>query len=217
MLASVNVTLGRKLVRNWRDHSRPESEPAIGSAVRRHRPTDLSTLCRTTSFSRKQLQHFYRCFKQLCPDGLITAEHFCDMYAQLFPFGGSDNYAKLVFGVLDKTQCGQVTFDDFIHNMATLVNGTDRDRLCWVFSLYDVNNDGFVSEDEMCEVITAIYSMLGEWTDVTEPALARAKQLYKAIDRANDGIVTLAAFLAYCDQNDTICLNLNTFQDMWKT
>ena len=36
------------------------------------------------------------------------------------------------------------------------------DKLEWTFQLYDVNNDGFITKEEMTEVITAVYELMGK-------------------------------------------------------
>jgi Ca2+-binding EF-hand superfamily protein len=35
------------------------------------------------------------------------------------------------------------------------------EKLRWTFSLYDINRDGYITRDEMKDVVTAIYELMG--------------------------------------------------------
>jgi hypothetical protein len=43
-----------------------------------------------------------------------------------------------------------------------LSRGTLDEKLEWTFQLYDVNGDGFISRDEMTEVMTSVYELMGK-------------------------------------------------------
>lgn len=40
--------------------------------------------------------------------------------------------------------------------------GTLDEKLEWTFQLYDVNGDGFISKEEMTEVMTSVYELMGK-------------------------------------------------------
>lgn len=44
------------------------------------------------------------------------------------------------------------------------MRGSRDDKLHWVFTLYDVNNDGFISKDELFAIIASIYALMGSCT-----------------------------------------------------
>ena len=50
---------------------------------------------------------------------------------------------------------------DFLTALSTVSRGSTQDKLQWIFELYDVNHDGIISKEEMEDVVTAIYEMLG--------------------------------------------------------
>lgn len=49
------------------------------------------------------------------------------------------------------------------------------DKLEWTFQLYDVNNDGFITKEEMTEVITAVYELMGKISGCKEENQIKAK------------------------------------------
>ncbi|KAG8238427.1 hypothetical protein J437_LFUL002884 [Ladona fulva] len=128
----------------------------------RCRPERLEAIRRATRFSRKEIQFVYRAFKQECPSGMVTEDTFKAIYAKFFPQGDSSQYAHYVFNTLDRTKSGTITFSDIMLGLSILLKGSLQERLRWAFSLYDVNDDGYVTREELAEVITAIYDLMGD-------------------------------------------------------
>lgn len=50
---------------------------------------------------------------------------------------------------------------DFLQSLSQASRGTVQEKLRWIFCLYDLNGDGFISKAEMTSVAGAIYEMLG--------------------------------------------------------
>ncbi|XP_037078215.1 Kv channel-interacting protein 4-like [Pollicipes pollicipes] len=217
MLASVNINLGRKLVRNWKDKGKSGAATDPEDTSSRYRPGDLQALALSTKFTRREIQFFYRGFKQECPSGNIDEDGFREIYAKFFPFGDSNQYAHLLFNVLDKNQSGSISFDDFIYGLSTLIKGSTEDRLAWTFSLYDVNNDGFITEDEMLQVVGAIYRLIDTTQSDHVSPEERGQDLFTKIDANHDGIITLEEFMTYCSKDATIMSGLDMYNLMWET
>ena len=75
-----------------------------------------------------------------------------------------------------------------MRNLSVLVHGTDDDKYNWMFDLYDLNGDGYISREEMEDVVfsvnisitlvTALYNYLswshGRYTNwLTRPRTRR--------------------------------------------
>jgi hypothetical protein len=39
------------------------------------------------------------------------------------------------------------------------------EKLRWTFSLYDINGDGCITREEMTDIVTAIYELMGKFTE----------------------------------------------------
>ncbi len=54
--------------------------------------------------------------------------------------------------------------------LSILSRGSVVEKIQWVFGLYDINGDGYITKQEMLNIVSAIYDMLGHYTDpaVTE-------------------------------------------------
>jgi len=51
---------------------------------------------------------------------------------------------------------------DFVTGLSVLARGTVQEKLEWAFGLYDINGDGVIGRDEMVNIVTAIYDMIGK-------------------------------------------------------
>lgn len=51
--------------------------------------------------------------------------------------------------------------------LSTISRGSPTEKLQWTFNLYDINGDGCITREEMQEIITSIYSLLGRFTEPT--------------------------------------------------
>lgn len=52
-------------------------------------------------------------------------------------------------------------FQNFIQGLSILSRGTLEEKLLWTFSLYDINGDGRITREEMTDIVTAIYELMG--------------------------------------------------------
>ena len=46
--------------------------------------------------------------------------------------------------------------------LSVLARGSIQDKLRWTFSLYDINNDGMITKDELSKIVQAIYDLMGK-------------------------------------------------------
>ena len=51
-----------------------------------------------------------------------------------------------------------------MQSLSQASRGTVQEKLRWVFCLYDLNGDGYITKAEMTSVAAAIYDMLGRFT-----------------------------------------------------
>ena len=53
---------------------------------------------------------------------------------------------------------------DFLTNLSIIVTGSDEEKYNWIFDLYDLNGDGFISKEEMEDVAHSVRTR-GEFDD----------------------------------------------------
>lgn len=181
----------------------------------RYRPDSLEALCRATRFTEAELKRIYRGFKAECPTGVVREDTFKGIYAQFFPQGANTSqYAHYVFNSLDQDRSGLLSFEDFVHGLSTLSRGSLDEKLRWTFSLYDINGDGRITREEMTDIVSAVYDLMGK---ISEPALedgtvaAKVDRLFQKMDKNKDGVVTLEEFLECCTNDEDISRSMSVF------
>ncbi|XP_069139741.1 Kv channel-interacting protein 4-like isoform X11 [Argopecten irradians] len=182
--------------------------------VVRYKPEGLDTLCRNTKFSRKELQIMYRGFKQECPTGIVNEETFKEIYAQFFPQGDSSAYAHYVFNTFDHDRNGTISFEEFVMGLSVLSRGTLQERLQWAFSLYDINGDGIITKEEMNDIVSAIYEMMGRFSEPTvdeTTAREHVDRVFQKMDLNKDGVISLEEFMDTCRRDENITKGMAIF------
>jgi Kv channel-interacting protein len=55
-----------------------------------------------------------------------------------------------------------------------------EEKLCWTFSLYDINGDGRITREEMTDIVTAIYELMGR---IPETQASDDEKIKEKVDR----------------------------------
>ncbi|KAI9543469.1 Kv channel-interacting protein 4 [Dissostichus eleginoides] len=183
----------------------------------RHRPEGLEQLEAQTRFSRKELQILYRGFKNECPSGVVNEDTFKDIYAQFFPQGDASTYAHFLFNAFDTDHNGSVSFEDFVMGLSILLRGSIQEKLNWAFNLYDINKDGYITKEEMLDIMKAIYDMMGK---CTYPALREetprqhVEIFFQKMDKNKDGVLTIDEFIDCCQNDENIMRSMHLFENV---
>jgi len=178
----------------------------------KYRPRDFQSICQTTGFSPGSLRRLYRGFKNECPTGLMTEESFRQVFAKFFPSGATCSaYSHYVFSSMDPESRGVVSFEEFAQALALLRGGTLEEKLVWTFHLYDLNGDGLLSRDEIRDVTTSIYCLLGDKETGSPPSREvinnRVEMVSKKFGLTGDpkcGGISLPEFVGVCMKDSDI-------------
>ncbi|KAG8317011.1 Kv channel-interacting protein 4 [Homalodisca vitripennis] len=103
---------------------------------------------------------------------------------------------------------------DFVHGLSILSRGSLDEKLRWTFSLYDINGDGRITREEMTDIVTAIYDLMGKFVEpsVEESTVAaKVDRIFQKMDRNRDGVVTLEEFLESCTSDEEISRSMSVF------
>ncbi|XP_069561250.1 Kv channel-interacting protein 4 isoform X1 [Brachyistius frenatus] len=213
----LNCCLVRRIV-TWASPNPKDSvEDELELSAVRHRPEGLEQLEAQTRFSRKELQILYRGFKNECPSGVVNEETFKEIYSQFFPQGDASTYAHFLFNAFDTDHNGSLSFEDFVMGLSILLRGTVQEKLNWAFNLYDINKDGYITKEEMLDIMKAIYDMMGKCTYPVlkeETPRQHVEVFFQKMDKNKDGVVTIDEFIDCCQNDENIMRSMHLFENV---
>ncbi|KAG1675636.1 Kv channel-interacting protein 4 [Nymphon striatum] len=193
----------------------------------------LDTLSIGTHFTKREIQSIYRGFKQHCPSGVLGSDTLKEIYCQLFPQGNPTTYAHLVFKTLDQNDFRLFKFwsklllnffilwaiFEYLLMLSSMSRGSINEKLHWIFNLYDVDRDGYVTMRDMLELVSAVYDMMHHCTRTSRASAAISKdkevilhehvqRFFKKFDPDEDGIITRDKFMEKCLKDENIIKSL---------
>uniref|UniRef100_A0A7S1KQU8 EF-hand domain-containing protein n=1 Tax=Percolomonas cosmopolitus TaxID=63605 RepID=A0A7S1KQU8_9EUKA len=116
--------------------------------------SQLRELEQETSFSQPEIKRLFKGFKKLDEDG--NGKISFDEIMQVSELAQSPLVKRLI-SMFDEDQDGTVDFQEFIglFNIFKASNGdtTSKDKLEVLFKVYDIDNDGFISNGELFLVL----------------------------------------------------------------
>ncbi|KAI5477046.1 putative neuronal calcium sensor Ncs1 [Pseudohyphozyma bogoriensis] len=178
---------------------------------------ELAELQKNTYFDKKELQQWYKGFLKDCPSGQLNQEEFARIYKQFFPFGNPKQFAEYVFKVFDKNASGTIDFREFIGALSITSRGKLDEKLEWAFQLYDINNDGRISRQEMLQIVQSIYDMTGEMVKLPpdeDTAEKRVNKIFAMMDLDANHELTFEEFKEGSKKDPTIVQALSLYDGL---
>jgi len=172
-----------------------------GGSKKKLAKEDMDFLIDNTNFSKQQIKQWYKGFMRDCPNGQLTRSKFLEVYASFFPDGNAEKFCEHVFRTFDADNSGKIDFKEFLLAINITSAGKPEQKLEWAFAMYDINGDGTIEQNEMKEIIGAIYHMVGmnpgDGNNDDTPE-SRTKEIFAKMDENSDGVLSKEEFIKGC-------------------
>ena len=178
-------------------HSKQESPPHPP-------PEDFVDLCKNSKYTAKELQEWHSTFIAHHPSHAISSEEVVEAYIKQFPNGKACAFAENLFRFFDANHDGKIDFREIVIAMGTACRGSHKEKLGWIFSLYDINGNGFISKEEMRIVLKCIIRLMLHGTvQARLDAIVEEhmKKIFLEVDVNGDDVISLKEFLSVKDSN----------------
>ncbi|KAI9291223.1 neuronal calcium sensor 1, partial [Neoconidiobolus thromboides FSU 785] len=180
-------------------------------------PDQAAELQKITYFDKKELQQWYKGFIQECPSGQLDRTEFLKIYKQFFPFGDATEFATYSFDVFDVNKNGAIDFKEFICALSITTRGNPDEKLEWAFQLYDIDKDGYITRDEMLQIVNAIYKMVGSMVHLPEDEATptmRVDKIFSMMDKNHDDKLNFNEFKEGAQKDQEILKALNIYDGL---
>jgi Ca2+-binding EF-hand superfamily protein len=160
---------------------------------------DIEFIMANTDFDREKINEWYKDFKRQCPTGRLNKEEFVRFYKKLIKGDHEDEnqFCEFVFDVFDSDNNGSIDFGEFLIAFWIRAKGNVKDKLAWLFDIYDFDNSNFITSWEVTKMIKLLFNMKG----IKEDPYAKAKSIMEQLDRGKDNKISKQEFIAGCTKD----------------
>lgn len=159
-----------------------------------------------SNFDIDEIKRLGKRFKKLDLDnsGSLSVEEFMSL-----PELQQNPLVHRVISIFDTDQNGEVDFKEFIQGVSQFsVKGDKQSKLKFAFRIYDIDNDGYISNGELFQVLKM---MVGSNLNDTQLQQIVDKTILLA-DKDNDGRVSFDEFCAVVGNTD---IHKKMVVDVW--
>merc|ERR1711983_232556 len=166
---------------------------------------DLDFIANHTAISRDEVDRQYENFLAKHPDGKITKRDFRHMMQACFPDMDTAKLQEHIFRMYDTNCDNQIDFREFMIVLYVMSNGTPEANLKQIFRIFDINNDGTVSQKELIRLVKDLFHLFKKEDNPDKASQeALAIKAFKEMDADENGKVTQDEFVEACLNQETI-------------
>jgi Ca2+-binding EF-hand superfamily protein len=167
----------------------------MGSDISRMQMEDYKETTKG-KFTEKEIRHMYKLFMRAASDDEMMGVKEFKLYIEglgIFKrVDPQENYEQLFRGY-DRDQSGTITFKEFLLYHLGIVHSTEE-LFDIVFAMYDADSNGFITRDEMVQVVTNATRWMGdcdvESSHVQKVIGDEVKRIFAFVDVDRDGLIS---------------------------
>ena len=119
-------------------------------------------------FSHTDISQLMGIFNRHAPHGVVNETLFEDCFQEFIQQSNFKSPERVrlagmlqdMFEAFDTDKNGVVDSKEFLSGLTVLCAGNREDKILAAFRLYDANNDGFISFEEMVKYLTSVFTVI---------------------------------------------------------
>ena len=165
---------------------------------------DIEFIMSNTDLDRGQILRWHQDFKEKCPQNRLNKSQFILFYKHLIPGESTsldhDRFCEAVFRAFDTDSNGYVDFAEFLLAFWIRASGSLKDKLAWLFEVYDTDRSNYITESELTSMLKLVLSI----KNIKEDPREKTREIFLRIDRSKDGKISRQEFIAGCTQDEKL-------------
>lgn len=163
--------------------------------TRQSKDQHINQLIKVTRLPREEVVLLMSRYERLCKkeEGKLHRIEFRDELNRSFNIT-DDILMDRVFKAFDKKSCGTLRQEDYVTGIGKFLNGTLDEQVQMAFDVYDLNNDGYISREEMFQLLKHSLVKAPTEEDPDELVKELVEIIMKKLDYDHDGRVSLQDF-----------------------
>ncbi|KAH9092150.1 hypothetical protein LEN26_018709 [Aphanomyces euteiches] len=164
---------------------------------------NIDELVSTTGFSRAELYTLWGRFKALC--SLSKSPRGVDQktFHRGVPLLSMEDsmFVDRIFSILDDENTGMINWPKFIRAMSALEKGDIRDRLRFLFQVYDLNKDDSIGRDELAAFFISSLMVSTPNEDLQQVTRQFVDEILFKLHPTGGGIISSQDVLNYIERS----------------
>ena len=147
-----------------------------------------------TRFNRSEILNWHRAFIEKCGDtssyltARINKSIFIDYFNQLHPNGDVTRLTETFFRTYDLNNDGTIDFMEFMNAISIIRRGDLTEKLSFIFSLLDSNQEGYIDRLKLVQMMEALYNIKGiNYKDGYNILLKKLISIITRLDKDKEG------------------------------
>ncbi len=177
-----------------------------------------------TRFSRSEILGWHRIFIEKCGASgdtsssfliaCINKQLFIDYFNQLHPNGDVTRLTETFFRTYDLNNDGTIDFMEFMNAVSIIRRGDLTEKLSFIFSLLDSNQEGYIDRLKLVQIMEALYNIKGiNYTNSYNILLRKVDSIITRLDKdKEEGRILRNKFIESCMNDPALRDLLNVYK-----
>jgi Ca2+-binding EF-hand superfamily protein len=177
-----------------------------------------------TRFSRSEILDWHRIFIEKCGASgdtsslfliaCVNKQLFIDYFNQLHPNGDVTRLTETFFRTYDLNNDGTIDFMEFMNAVSIIRRGDLTEKLSFIFSLLDSNQEGYIDRLKLVQIMEALYNIKGiNYTNSYNILLRKVDSIITRLDKdKEEGRILRNKFIESCMNDPALRDLLNVYK-----